>query len=184
MKNKNKRLIKMVSIISLFSLLCLVYAQNSSAQEAHYRPTVKDKANIFDGLNLTPEQQEKIKAHKEENVVKTNSLRDQMKNKREELRVEMKNPNMDLAKVQSLTNDVKNLIGQLIDLKVDGVVFLKQTLTPEQFVKFQEILKEKFTNNKGQNQREKIKEKLKQKRMQLEPKTESQGIDELSSDQL
>ena len=91
---------------------------------------------------------------------------------------------MDLAKVQSLTNDVKNLIGQLIDLKVDGVVFLKQTLTPEQFVKFQEILKEKFTNNNGQNQREKIKEKLKQKRMQLEPKTESQGIDELSSDQL
>jgi len=173
MKNKIKNLITVSLVISIFSIFCLAYAEDVPIQ-APYKPQVSDKADIFDGLNLTPEQQEKIKAHKEENKAKTNSLRDQMKAKREDLKAEMKNSAMNISKVQSLTNDIKNLIGQMIDLKVDGVIFLKQTLTPEQFAKFQEVLKEKLSNNSGNNPRERIKEKLKEKRMQPKLKIGSQ----------
>jgi Spy/CpxP family protein refolding chaperone len=187
MKIKTKNLITVSLVTSIFSIFCLAYAQDAATQ-APYKPQVSDKANIFDGLNITAEQQEKIKIHKEENKVKINGLREQMKTKREGLKTEMKSPNMDTAKVQSLASDIKNLIGQLVDLNIDGVIFLKQTLTPEQFSKFQIIVGEKLSNGTGDNPREKLKERIKEKRMQSKPKMGSQNNPEESnadlSDQL
>jgi Spy/CpxP family protein refolding chaperone len=143
--------ILMVSLTSIASAIP-PYADISA------KGNISAKGEVFSELNLTAQQQDKIKSQKEENKQKTDLLKEQMRVKRLELKNEIVNANADTNKIKSLSNDIKNILGQLVDLRVDGILFLKQTLTPEQFAKFQEI---------AQGQKEKIGQKfngLKEKR--------------------
>jgi Spy/CpxP family protein refolding chaperone len=93
-------------------------------------------------LNLTPEQQQKIKAQRKVQGSAMRSLRDALKAKHEELRSELDRENSDKAKIESITADLKKLESQRIDQEVKGILQMKETLTPEQFKKLSAMREE------------------------------------------
>ena len=111
-------------------------------------------------LNLTPEQQEQLKQHREANQEKIKQLRQAMHAKRAELRAEIAKPNLDTAKVYSLASEIKSIFGQLLDLRIEGLIFMKRTLTPEQFEKFQQRINERKANKYGQKHRNRPQQNL------------------------
>lgn len=86
-------------------------------------------------LNLTPEQREKFKALRKDQGAAMKKLRESIRAKREELRVEMDNEKTDKAKIDGITADLKKLEGERVDQEVKGILQMKETLTPEQFKK-------------------------------------------------
>lgn len=97
---------------------------------------------FFKDLNLTPEQKEKVKAQKEAQKAIRKQSREQMKSKMEALHTELGKPATDRAVVNGLVADINTLKGQSFAQRIDGVLALKDILTPEQFSKFQAKHKE------------------------------------------
>ncbi|MEI6633026.1 MAG: Spy/CpxP family protein refolding chaperone [Chlamydiota bacterium] len=86
-------------------------------------------------LDLTPEQQQKMKAQRKEQGIAMKSIRDALKAKHEELRAEIDKEKSDKAKIESITAELKKLEAQRIDQDVKGILQMKESLTPEQFKK-------------------------------------------------
>jgi len=88
------------------------------------------------GFGLTPEQEEQIKSFKSGQREATKALKEEIRSKRTELRTELEKVDTDRAKVDSIVAKIKDLMGQKLDGMVEGVLLMKETLTPEQYEKF------------------------------------------------
>jgi Spy/CpxP family protein refolding chaperone len=102
-------------------------------------------------LNLTADQQAKLKANKEANRAKMQTLREAMKANRAKFREAVKQPGATRASVEPLVTEMKALQGQMADQMVDGIFAAKEVLTPEQFEKMQSKMDEKMKEHKGKN---------------------------------
>jgi Spy/CpxP family protein refolding chaperone len=94
-------------------------------------------------LNLTPEQQEKIKKQESINREKGTELRDKLRDKRSELKAELEKPQINKDRIDALVAEIKTLTGEQLERRVDNIIFMKQVLTPEQVKKLQEKKNEK-----------------------------------------
>ncbi len=92
-------------------------------------------------LNLSEEQQVRMKEQRQQHREQQQALRQQVKQKREELRQELEKPEIDPAHIQQISIELKELMGQKIDQQIQGILTTKEILTPEQFVQFQEKVK-------------------------------------------
>lgn len=61
-----------------------------------------------------------------------------MRAQRIELKKELEKPDTDMNKINAVINEIKNLTGQQLELRVNSILATKQILTPEQFKKLQE----------------------------------------------
>lgn len=100
-------------------------------------------------LNLTPEQQAKVKAQFEAKRESTKALREQMKAKMQALHEEISKSGTKRADVNGLISEINGLKGQMFSGMVDGVFAMKEILTPEQFAKMQAKHQERMTKQKG-----------------------------------
>jgi Spy/CpxP family protein refolding chaperone len=100
--------------------------KTGKGREALFEKTIKE-------LNLTPQQQERIAAQKKKEKEDSVENRARMKELRDQLRVELDKPSVDKARIHSLTSGMKVLAGKRIEKKVEGILALKEILTPEQF---------------------------------------------------
>ena len=118
------------------------------------------KGQILKELNLTPEQQKKLEENRTAQRQETMKLRTTIREKEEQLHTALKSPTVNQAAVQPLLNEIKALQGQLIDLRIKGIMAVKGILTPEQFAKFQQVMEEHRGNKRERFQglREKRKE--------------------------
>ncbi|MDD5438686.1 MAG: periplasmic heavy metal sensor [Candidatus Omnitrophica bacterium] len=89
-------------------------------------------------LNITKEQQEKLKANRVAQMEKMKTLRTAMQEQRTRLMNALKDPAVTRAGVEPIVTDIKTLEGQKIELRTDGIFAVKEILTPEQFTRFQE----------------------------------------------
>lgn len=103
------------------------------------------KEDMLKDLNLTPEQREQLKAHREANRQAMNALRDELKAKRAELRQEISRAETDMAKLEQIKAAMKDLSGRQVDQRIDSVLSLKKILTPEQFQKMNAKMEEGHT---------------------------------------
>lgn len=103
------------------------------------RPEVE---NFIKELGLTPEQQDKIKAERDKSLKEQRALREDISSKREELAKELERTDVDKAKISSLVSDLKQLEGRAIEQRVGRILSMREYLTPEQFKKFQDKIKE------------------------------------------
>jgi len=115
--------------------------------------------NFIKELRLTPEQQDKIKAEREKSRQEQRALRKDISSKREELAKEIERTDLDKAKIDSLVADLKQLAGDVIEQRVESIFFMREYLTPEQFKKFQEKVKEH--KNRREEKMKSFKERLK-----------------------
>lgn len=104
------------------------------------------KDNIFKELNLTPEQQQKLGENRKAQREKTAQLRQAVKEKREELRKGLESATVTRAAVEPLVGEIKSLVAQLIDNRLNGIFAVKEILTPEQFSQFNQIMEKRKEN--------------------------------------
>lgn len=95
------------------------------------------KEGPFKELNLTAEQKEKLKGHKEAQKESSRALREQIKAKMQALHAEIGKPTVDRAQINALVAEINNLKGQLFAQHTEGILAMKEILTPEQFAKMQ-----------------------------------------------
>ncbi len=110
-------------------------------------------------LNLTPEQQAKIEENRKAGREQMMKITTALKEKQAKLQEELKNPAVTRQGVMPLVSEIKALEAQLVDRRMDGIFAVKQIMTPEQFIKFQQKVeerqkdrKERFDKGSGKNQ--------------------------------
>jgi Spy/CpxP family protein refolding chaperone len=145
--NKN-RLVIIGLVVSLFAVSC-AYAQE---QRAGKSDGGRLKESIYKELNLTPEQQQKLEANRKAQREKITQLRTTMMEKKEQLQQALKDPKVVEAKVAPLVSELKSLQARLIDLRVSGILAVKEILSPEQFAKFNQFIEKRKEDGKGRFQ--------------------------------
>jgi Spy/CpxP family protein refolding chaperone len=100
-------------------------------------------------LNLTADQQAKLKANKEAQHEKMKALRDAIKANRAKFKEALARPGATRADLEPVIAEKKSLQSQMIDQRVDGILAVKAILTPEQFNKMQEKF-EKRMDERGE----------------------------------
>ncbi|MEK7273669.1 MAG: Spy/CpxP family protein refolding chaperone [Candidatus Desantisbacteria bacterium] len=105
---------------------------------------------IFKELNLTEEQKNKLKQNRKAQQEAMKGLRTQMMKKHAELRDTLSKPDVSRAIVEPIAAELKALQAKIMDCRLDGIFAVKEILTPEQYAKFQEKVKEKVENRKEQ----------------------------------
>jgi Spy/CpxP family protein refolding chaperone len=103
------------------------------------------KKNMGQSLNLTPKQKQQIQQQRSSDKQKIVELKDKMRAKRLELKSELEKPATDMNRINAIINEIKELTGQQLELRVNSILATKQILTPEQFKQLQD---RKFNNNK------------------------------------
>ncbi len=90
------------------------------------------KVDLEDGLGLTPEQRDKVRAVRDEYKARREFLRNELNIRYEALRKELDADAMSRDRVDARAAEIKTIQGQLIDNRVDVVVKLRAVYTPEQ----------------------------------------------------
>jgi Spy/CpxP family protein refolding chaperone len=147
---------KFVVIPAVIAVLCCgaytgaVYAQGQDEKPAGAKMERHgDKDGFFKDLNLTQEQRDKLKANREQSRGKMEAIHTQMKSKRAELKTELEKTTVDKGRIDGIVTELKNLSGQMVDLRVAGLISLKEILTPEQFKKMHDKMEERKGNHGG-----------------------------------
>ena len=109
-------------------------SKDESRSQAHFKKMTEE-------LKLTPQQQEQITKDREQFAAKSKDLRGKMKTVREDLKTELDKPVPDVTRVNGLVAQMKDLVGAQIQSKVDKIMVMKRVLTPEQFKKMGESMK-------------------------------------------
>jgi Spy/CpxP family protein refolding chaperone len=143
MKTKINRSLAMAVVALMVLSQACVYAgeegntaQGANNKEAHFK-------KMSEELKLTPQQSEQLTKQREEFASKSKDLRDKMQAARTGLKAELDKPAPDKAAVDGLVAEMKNMTGQQIQNRVDKVMAMKQILTPEQFSKMGESMKDR-----------------------------------------
>lgn len=94
-------------------------------------------------LNLTADQQAKLKANKEAQRAKMTQLREAMKANRAKFKEAVNKPGVTRASLEPVIAETKALESQMVDQRVDSILAIKAILTPEQFEKMHKGFEEK-----------------------------------------
>ena len=140
MDTKNRAMIGLVSACMVLCGACTAYASSPERARAFQRGA---SAEVIEKLGLTPEQNELLKANREEFREKTQEIRQDLQKSRAELREEFKKASPDRARIDSITSVIKSLTGQLLDLRVAHILYLKTILTSEQVEKLKAFDRER-----------------------------------------
>jgi Spy/CpxP family protein refolding chaperone len=143
-----------IGLAVVFLTTSTVYAQMSGQKQ---KPPDEYRGRIAKELNLTQEQQVKLEANRKAQRQEVTKLLTAIKEKQAKLGEELKKPGVTRASIQALVNEIKSLQAQLIDSRINGILAVKQILSPEQFDKFGQMTEKRQQNHKGRfsNWREK-----------------------------
>ena len=104
---------------------------------------------IVEELNLTTEQQEALRQQRTGHREKRKALMETFRAKKEVLREELEKEEIDKEKIDSIVSEIKPLLGQQIELRVEDTLAMKEILTAEQYQKFQAFIKKKKRRGHG-----------------------------------
>ena len=109
----------------------------------------KDFRKIFDQLNLTSEQKQKLEENRIKYNKEANMLREEMRNKKELLREELAKPELDMNKITQIHNDLKAVLLKIEDHLLKRILEVRRILTPEQINKFHKRMGDFRKKNQG-----------------------------------
>lgn len=87
-------------------------------------------------LGLTKEQEKKLDTHRIEHRAEMEKLMLVIKEKREELKTALEDPKMNHHAVERINSDLKDAHNDMADKRLEGILYVREVLTPEQFKKF------------------------------------------------
>ncbi len=168
MNMKFKQIVVGAGAIALVFSACAVYAQpfgkatkgaKGNREWSEHREKMMNK--LAEELNLTPEQQQQIKKQRNQQKEKSKALRDELREKRFELKEELEKQDINKRKIYLLIAEIEGLTGDQLEQRVEGVLAMREILTPEQLEKFNEKMKEKLEERKERMRGEKEKKREK-----------------------
>ncbi|MDR4504503.1 MAG: periplasmic heavy metal sensor [Candidatus Scalindua sp.] len=140
-----------IIVVMLFS--SNVYSQTSGDRSLkHEAVREKMKARmleIFKQLNLSPEQEKQLKAHRNKHRESAGVFRQSIRAKKEEIRIELQEEVLNMEKINKLHSELKNLYSTKADHRLEGILEVRKILTPQQFRKFSELRKDMRAERKG-----------------------------------
>jgi len=148
MKNARSVIIGLAAVFVTVSIVC------AQPQGGYQQRGGEGKENISKELNLTVEQQAKLKENRKAQRQEIEKLVKALKEKQAKLQEALKNPAVSKSTVQPLANEIKSLQAQLIDHRIDSIFAVKEILTPEQFAKFQQKTEKRKDGRKERFQKQ------------------------------
>lgn len=94
-------------------------------------------------LGLTGEQKATLEKHRAEMRPKMDALREKERATREQLKAELEKATPDKATLDAIVQELKDLAGEKVQLRIDGMLTMKKVLTPEQSAKMKSVMEEK-----------------------------------------
>ncbi len=167
MNMKFKQTVVGAGAIALVFSACAVYAQpfgragekTKGHGEGWQKESLEHREKMMDKLtkelNLTPEQQQQIKKQRNQQKEKSKALRGELREKRFELKEELEKQDINKGKIYLLVAEIEGLMGDQLEQRVEGVLAMREILTPEQLEKFNEKMKEKLEERKEKMRGEK-----------------------------
>ena len=130
------------AVVAGFLATPLVYANDTgnAAPEHGGKSMHKWHEEIYAQLNLTDDQKKQLEDNKQKNREQKKVLFGRMKSSREALRQEFMKPDLDMNKVNAIQAQIKTLLAQMSDNRLNSVLTVRKILTPEQFKKFHESM--------------------------------------------
>lgn len=133
-------------------------------------PFKKAKDGIFKELNLTKEQEAKLGEYRKQNMPEKKKSMEGLRDSRKKLMEELGKTTSDQNEINRLSSEVKRHEATLLDLHVKSILQMKEVLTPEQYQKFGDRIKEQ--RKKHQEHRSELMKKF--KKDHKEPAEESE----------
>lgn len=144
----------------IFSMIIVsdIYAADKSGEqgkEAAVSPAKHSgiegkRQQIWDQLNLTPEQKKQLEENKAKNRESMRTTFEKMRSCRDSLKDELMKPELDMNKINGVQSQIKSLQSKIVDDSLNSVLGVRKILTHEQFEKFIAITREHNTwNGKG-----------------------------------
>lgn len=139
--------LKQIGIAVLILGIMFLSAPSLRAEEPGRSRSHQDRIEkLTKELDLSAEQQTKIKEFQGQNSQKAKELHSRLKEKRKELQEELDKTNSDPARINSIVADIKDTDGAIVTQQVNSAVKMKEILTPEQYQKFKENMKKMHKN--------------------------------------
>jgi Spy/CpxP family protein refolding chaperone len=103
---------------------------------AHWK---EHKQHLMQELGLTDDQQQQLKDHRARHRKDHQALKEQIRAKREEIRMLLEKEDFDKDQVYQLHNQLKALKLRAEDHRLEGILEVRGILTPEQYRRFGEM---------------------------------------------
>ncbi len=97
---------------------------------------------VFKQLGLSPEQQEQLQSHRKNHRGQGKEFWENMKAKKDAIKNELQKEELNMENVYKIHNELKDLLIQKADHRLEGILAVRKILTTEQFKKFCELRKE------------------------------------------
>jgi|JI81BgreenRNA_FD_contig_111_519349_length_3664_multi_6_in_0_out_0_4 periplasmic protein CpxP/Spy len=120
------------------------------AQQQGAKPQ-KGQDNLFQQLNLTPEQKAKIESIRAQSKDQLTNQRKAFQQAQQELRTLMAS-NADPNQIRDKHNQVMAMKQQLDNLQFESRLAMRDVLTPEQRTQLDQLMKQRYQNHKNQGQ--------------------------------
>jgi len=141
-----RQVIYSLGIVGVMLLSSNVYSQPPGDQfNRHEEMREKMKARmleVFKQLDLSPEQEEQLKAHRKNHRGQAGEFRESMSAKKEAIRNELQNEELNMEEIYKIHNELKGLLSNKADHRLEGILKVRKILTAEQFRKFCELRKD------------------------------------------
>ncbi len=141
----NNKKIMFIGLAVFFFAFSAAYGQEQEGFKQHGE---EQFGKIVKELNLAPEQQKSLEENRKAQREEMKKTHLEIKEKHAKLREALKNPDVTRAAVEPLVNEIKLLQAQLIDRRINGIFTVKEILTKEQFVKFQQMIEKQQEKRK------------------------------------
>ena len=94
---------------------------------------------IYEQLNLSSEQKQSLEDNRKKNHVRIKEMMERISELRLELTQELEKSQLDATKIDQIKDELNQLQSELTDLKLEGIMEVRDILTPEQYNLFQEL---------------------------------------------
>ena len=146
MSSKNQLTGLMVALMALCSPM--VYADNDGgdAKPMHEQGDWHHGHNdemLAKVLNLTQDQAKQLEDLHQKNKDAMKSTLEQMKSSKEAFDAEIVKASPDMNKINQAQTQIKNIMSQMTDMRLNSLMEIKKVLTPEQFAGYMALKKEK-----------------------------------------
>jgi Spy/CpxP family protein refolding chaperone len=131
--------IMVMALIAAFVFASFSYAQDETAPARQKQPGATVGGDWRNALNLTPDQETKLKAFREARQKESQDFREEMRKMQTELRDLTKDPKADLKKVDGLIDEMSKLRASRQKASFRNREEMKKIFTPEQLEKMQNV---------------------------------------------
>lgn len=144
---------KIISLMMILFIAVTVYAVIPQQQniQNNQKQLKQDFDKTIQTLNITDEQKQQIKQLMESDIAKRKELKTQMKEKMEAIDNELSKEKYDVSVIENLTKEIEQINLEILKIKVDGKIKMRNILTFKQYLKMEQHRKQvmkKFKHNK------------------------------------